>query len=110
MVRSKDKGIVGSISREDVQWVIGMVGSMDDPCTHIVSMWGRVMGTVVGTMGGNQLCVSSGIKVASDKVIRTSDQQFKLIGVLEWRIRGNEEGWPTATGLETNSQNEHRES
>ena len=60
-----------------------MVGSMDDPCTHIVSMRGRVMGTVAGTMEGNQLCTSPGIKVASDKVIRTSDQRFKLIGVLE---------------------------
>ena len=50
-----------------------MVGSMDDPCTHIVSMRGRVMGTVAGTMEGNQLCTFSGIKVASGKTIRTSD-------------------------------------
>ena len=110
MVRSKDKGTVGSISREDIQWAVDMVGPLDVTCTHIVSMWGQVMGTVVRTIGGNQLCVSSGIKAASGKTIRTSNQQFELVEVLVWRIKGNEEGWPIATGLETNSQNEHRES
>ena len=28
-----------------------MVGSLDATCTHIVSMWGQVMGTIAGTMG-----------------------------------------------------------
>ena len=28
-----------------------MVGSLDATNTHIVSMWGQVMGTVAGTMG-----------------------------------------------------------
>ena len=51
MVRSKDKGTVGSISKEDIWWAIGMIGSMDALCTHIVSMWWQVVDTVTGTMG-----------------------------------------------------------
>ena len=110
MVKPKDKGIVGDTLRKDFRWAVGMVGSLDATCTHIVSMWGQVMGTVVGTMGGNQLCASSGIKAVSGKTIRTSNQRFDSVEFLVWRIRGNKEGWSTAAGLETNSQNEHRES
>ena len=28
-----------------------MVGSVDATCTHIILMWGRVMGTIARTMG-----------------------------------------------------------
>ena len=110
MVKPKDKGIVDGIPKKDFWWAVSMVGSLDATCTHIVSMWGQVMGTVARIIGGNQLCASSSIKAANDKIIRTSNQWFESVGVLVWRIRGNKEGWSTATSLETNSQNEHRES
>ena len=73
MVRSKDKIIVGDIFREDLQWAVDMVGPLYATYTHIVSMWGWVMGTIARTMRDNQLCVFSGIKAASDKTIRTND-------------------------------------
>ena len=59
-----------------------MVGSLDATCTHIVSMWGQVIGTVVRTMRGNQLRTSFGIKATSGKTIRTSNQQFESAEVL----------------------------
>ena len=110
MVKPKDKETVDGISKKDFWWVVGMVGSLDAICTHIVSMWGQVMGTVAGTMRGNQLYASSGIKAANGKTIRTNNQWFESVGFLVRRIGGIKEGWSTAIGLETNSQNEHRES
>ena len=51
MVRSEDKRTVDSIFGEDIQWAIDMVGPLDVACTYIISMWGRVMGTIARTMG-----------------------------------------------------------
>ena len=72
MVRLKDKGVVGGIFREDLQWAVNMVGPLDAACSHIVSMWGQIMGTVA-IMEGNQLYTSSNIEVVDNKTVCTSD-------------------------------------
>ena len=73
MVMPKDKGIVGGIFREDLQWAVDTVGPLDVACSHIISMWGWVMDTITRTMERNQLYTSSSIETARSETIHTSD-------------------------------------